>query len=297
MSLPPGQVFPPGHVWIASYPKSGNTWMRILLSNLLSGSESPEDINNLALHDGMACNREQFAEQTLLDSSLLRPHEIEDLLPAVHDANTATGTTARFVKVHDVWRCLPDGRPVLGRGARAALYLVRDPRDVAISFAFHQARTVDQVIERLNRPGNFLAGGQFQFPQQLDDWSGHVRSWLDQTVVRVHLIRYEDLRADTCGVFRRALEFLGAAFPDELAATDAVSRAVRHADFSELRRQESAKGFRERGPEQAMFFREGRSGAWREQLSNAQVCQIESAHAETMARLGYELVTKGEGIA
>ena len=290
-------IFPPGRVWLASYPKSGNTWMRILLSNLLSGNETPEDINNLSLRDGMACHREDFEELTQLDSSLLRPHEIEELLPAVHDARAATLTTARFVKVHDAWSHLPDGRPVLGAAARAALYLVRDPRDIAVSFAFHQADTFDRTIERLNRPGNFLAAGQFHFAQKLDDWTSHVRSWLDQTDLPVCLIRYEDLRADTSGVFRRSLEFLGAEFPDEAAARDAVSRAVRHADFSELRRQESEKGFHERGAKQAMFFREGRSGAWREHLSKAQVRQIEGAHAATMARLGYELADTGDGIA
>ncbi len=282
-------IFPSGQVWLASYPKSGNTWMRILLSNLLSGSENPEDINNLALRDGSACNRDDFEEYTLLDSTLLCPHEIENLMPLVQEAKAADGSTARFIKVHDAWRYLPDGRPMLGRAARAALYLVRDPRDVAVSFAFHQAATLDHTIARMNSPENFLAGGPFQLPQRVDDWSGHVRGWLDQTVLPVHLIRYEDLRADTTGVFRRALEFLGAEFHDDRAADDAISKAVFHSDFNELRRQESERGFRERRPDQAVFFREGRSGAWKEYLNAAQVRLIENAHAATMVRLGYEL--------
>lgn len=288
-------IFPPGQVWLASYPKSGNTWIRILFSNLLSRSETPDDINNLALRDGIAFSRADFEANTQLDSSLLHKHEIENLLPGVHDANAANTTTARFVKVHHVWECLSDGRPLLGHTARAALYMVRDPRDVAVSFAFHQGNSLDRTIERLNRPGCFLAGGQVQFSQRLDDWSRHVRSWLDQTVLPVHLVRYEDLLADTYGVFRRVLEFLGAQFPDEPSVHQAVSKAVRHADFTELRRQESENGFRERGAKQRVFFREGRSGAWREHLSSAQVLEIERAHGAMMMRLGYELAGKREG--
>ena len=72
-------IFPPGMVWIASYPKSGNTWLRILLANIVAGTDTPEDINKLSLDEDLAGSRELFERQTLVDSSLLHPDEIDGM--------------------------------------------------------------------------------------------------------------------------------------------------------------------------------------------------------------------------
>ncbi len=101
----------------------------------------------------------------------------------------------------------------------------------------------------------------------------------------MHLIRYEDMRGDASGALRRALDFAG-----RPASEDDIRRAVDFADFAELRRQEEEKGFREarshmRG---GQFFRRGKVGAWRDELSAEQVARIEAAHAPMMRRLGYE---------
>jgi aryl sulfotransferase len=290
-------TLPNGVVWIASYPKSGNTWMRILLSNLLAGAARPESINDLCLREGIAGSRELFEDQTLIDSHLLRPHEIEGLRPAVHDASVASKNAARFVKVHDAWSCLADGTPLLGRGARAALYLVRDPRDAAVSLAESQTISRDRAIDQMNRATRSLGPSHSQVRQWVSDWSGHVTSWLDQNSLPVYPIRYEDLRADTALVFGRALRFLGVSFESAYAEEEAILRAVRHSDFAVLQRQECENGFAERSETQESFFRAGRVGDWRRHLSEAQVRRIESAHAPAMTRLGYQLATDREAAA
>jgi aryl sulfotransferase len=294
-------TLPGGAVWIASYPKSGNTWMRILLSNLTGQPGAPRDINNLSLPgDSMASSRAMFEDQTLVDSHLLLPHEIEAWRPAVHDANAVSKNSMSFIKGHDCWTHLADGTPLLGRAARAALYLTRDPRDVAVSFAFYLAISLDRTIELMNRPDSTLPPSSSHIRQRLGDWSGHVRSWLDQTDVPVLPIRYEDLQADTAGALRRALHFLGISFEDfedGTAEKDAVSHAVRHADFAELQRQERDRGFAESSGKQEFFFRQGRVGDWRNHLSEVQTRRIESAHGTTMERLGYAPATERETMA
>jgi hypothetical protein len=273
---------PPGVVWLASYPKSGNTWLRILLSNLLG--DGPQDINDLSLKDSIASDRLDFDNRTLLDSLLLRDDEVERLRPAVHDACCAERRGAGFVKVHDAYTRLADGAPLLGRGARAALYMVRDPRDVAVSNAFHNDCSLDAAIGDLGNPTHALQGGRYrhrQVRQRLLDWSGHVASWLDQRELPVYLIRYEDLLADTAAVFGQALVAIGIA-----ATADRIAAAVRHADFAELQRQERQADFIERVGG-APFFRQGRAGGWRECLTPEQVGAIEAAHGVIMERLGY----------
>ncbi len=160
-------------VWIASYPKSGNTWLRILLSNIAAGTDTPEDINKLSLDEDLAGSRELFERQTFVDSSLLHPDEIDGMRPGALDAYAASRDRATFLKAHDSWTRLPNGSPALGTAARAALYIVRDPRDVAVSFAFHEGISIEQAIEHMNETSSFFR------PERLPGSSAN--QWLEQT--------------------------------------------------------------------------------------------------------------------
>lgn len=283
--MPPSAA-PAGLVWLASYPKSGNTWFHILLGNMLGGDE-PQDINTLSQRLLVAAHYGTIDDHALLDAQLLRSVEVDRLRPLVHDAFAAELSAAVYVKTHDAYRVLDNGMPLLGRRARAAIYLVRDPRDVAVSFAFHNDLTIDQAIADLNSPDTCLSGlAHQQVRQRLLDWSGHVSSWLGQTDVPLCLIRYEDLLADTVAEFGRALAFLG-------NPTDAATlvRTVANADFAVLQQQERRNGFVGRVGA-APFFRSGRAGGWRQHLTADQLRAIESAHGAAMDRLGYRRETE-----
>jgi hypothetical protein len=270
--------------------------MRVLLSNLISGAAAPENINRLSLQSPLAGSRSLFEDETLLESQLLRPDEADRLRPAVYQAFAASGDGgAVFMKAHDAWTRLADGAPLLGRSARGALYFVRDPRDVAVSFACFQARDFDELIRDMNCTRTVLGPNEAHLRQRLGDWSGHVRSWLEQTDIPVYLVRYEDLLGDAEDVLRGVLRFLGGTFDGNSDEALAIARAVRHAAFRSLQQQERETGFRERGRTERLlkdggpFFREGRAGSWRRRLNEEQVRRIETAHAATMTRLGYSL--------
>ncbi|HTZ03505.1 MAG TPA: sulfotransferase domain-containing protein [Xanthobacteraceae bacterium] len=288
-------------IWLASYPKSGNTWFRMLVANL-SAAEKPVDINDLPERGGIASARAPFDYLTLIDSSLLVHDEIDGLRPRVYE-ELASGAQddeydkpdavppVRFVKVHDAYTLTPKGEPLLAgrRGADGAIVIVRDPRDVAPSLANHNRLDIDGAITLMNNADAVYCAkaGQLdsQLRQKVPSWSGHVASWLDQSDIPVHLVRYEDLQSDTKAVFRTALDFAGRPAGDE-----ELARAVAFADFAELRRQEQDKGFSEtpRRPG-GLFFRRGEVGAWRDELSAEQIARIESAHGPMMRRLGYSL--------
>lgn len=274
-------------VWLASFPKSGNTWFRMLLANWLAAGDQPVGINNLKLGGNHLVTREAFDGATLLDSGLLQPGEVDRLRPAVNNILAAEAEGAWYVKTHEAYRRNADGEPLLGGAAvRAAIYLVRDPRDIASSLARHFDTSLERAIAILNSPHSALAAPptrqSVSLPQLLLGWSGHAASWLVQSDVPVHLLRYEDLKADTPAAFRRALEFLG-----EPADALRLDGAVRHSSFGELQRQEQAGGFRERVSAVHPFFRRGGAGAWRDDLSPEQVQQIEATHRGMMERLGY----------
>lgn len=297
-------------IWLASYPKSGNTWLRMLIANL-SAKEAPADINDLPERGGIASARATFDYLTLVDSGLLTYDEIDALRPRVYE-ELAHGALddeydappdappVRFVKAHDAYTLSPKGEPLLAgaRGADGAVVVVRDPRDVAPSLANHSRMSIDEAIAFMSNAGAAFcatSGRQHnQLRQQLPGWSGHVASWLEQTDIPMLLVRYEDMQADAAGTLSGVLAFAG-----QPATSEEVRRAVAFADFAQLRQQEQEKGFREapRPDKAGNFFRRGEAGAWRDELSAEQVARIESAHAVVMRRLGYELSSSADALA
>ena len=277
-----------GIVWLASFPKSGNTWFRIFLANLKAGEAGPADINNLDERGGIASSRHEFEAATMLDSSLLSHDDIDALRPRIYDEIAQGAHEQRWIKVHDAYLATPNGEPMFAtKGARAVIYLVRDPRDVAVSLAFHNSTTLDEAIKLMNDSESALCRGRKglapQLRQKLTGWSGHVTSWLDQTEIPVHVVRYEELGVAPNKCFAAALDFAGRS-----ATLTQIERAIRHSDFAELKRQEDEKGFGERMSRTAPFFRAGRIGGWRQSLSSEQAYAIEECHGAVMARLGYE---------
>ena len=113
-------------------------------------------------------------------------------------------------------------------------------------------------------------------------WSGHVSSWLEQTALRIHVVRYEDLLQDPRTAFGSIIRFVGLEWDGAR-----LDRAIEHAAFPRLRAQEERDGFDEKPPDAESFFRAGVAGSWRTALTPAQVQAIIDAHGEVMARFGY----------
>lgn len=270
-------TLPPGLIWLASYPKSGNTWMRVLLANLLHGGDAPRDINNL-FEDEALVSRWRFGDELLVDSDLFDAHELAELRRVQYAHVGAHLIKAAICKTHDRFDAA-----MLGAGARCALYLVRDPRDVAISLAHHLSVPIDVAIAQMTDPEACSGGGrQLRYP--IGDWGRHVSGWAGQQCVACKVVRYETLSDRPAATLADILRFL-----DGAATDDEIARAVRHSSFEALQRQEVAKGFREALPGQQRFFRKGRVGEWREALSLRQVRAIEAAFAPEMQRWGYAL--------
>ncbi|KRB88765.1 hypothetical protein ASE22_20320 [Sphingomonas sp. Root720] len=249
--------------------------MRVLLANLLAGADRPRDINNLSAEESLV-GRWRFCDDMLVDPDLLDAGELARLRRAQHDF-VASRLTAPFIcKTHDRF----DGS-VLGGGARRSLYLIRDPRDVAISLSHHSSIPLDHAIGQMTDAACH-ADGPMQLRYPLGDWAGHVEGWSGQDAGSTRVVRYEDLRHHTAATLSSVIVFLGG------EATDAeIRRAVAHSALEELQRQEAARGFRESRPGQDRFFRSGRVGEWRDVMTPAQVEALEERFLPVMKRWGY----------
>lgn len=274
-------------IWLASYPKSGNTWLRLMLASLLAGG-GPVHINRDGRNAyGIAASRASFDNYLDIDSGDLTQAEIDRLRPHLYGAIAASTGERVVIKTHDRWQRSADGLPLFPAAVSAgAIVILRDPRDVALSLSHHLGRDLDASIAFMADPDACFATSRHaqrsQIAQRLGSWSDHAASWLDQDEIPVCRVHYEALLADPAAELARLA--IALALPADPARIDG---AVRATSFSTLQAQERAEGFSERPSHMAAFFREGRAGGWRDILTPGQVCRLESDHGAMMARLGY----------
>ena len=236
-------------VFLASYPKSGNTWLRHLLATLLGNSAEKDDWRSAISHVGLQVGN-HFKLPGILKNG------------------------GRLIKTHESFR------PVYGK----TILLVRDGRDVVVS-EFHYRRnyrptlasnqSFDEFVER------FLTGRTCGYGA----WHEHTLSWLDVHDMRDHsllCIRYEDLKADPEEELKRVREFL------DLEATDEeIARAVEQNTVAAMRGREE-KFWKDRKDKPAVsFVRSGKAGGWREHFSDASLERFYAVTGDVMRQLGY----------
>ena len=270
-----------GIIWIASYPKSGNTWVRLFLAALASGRDV--DLARMEGASSIASSRSLIEHHVDLTIADLARDEVADLRPATYRAIARTARETLFLKAHDCFGRTPAGEALFPPEAtRGVIHLVRDPRDVCLSLAPHVGVSTDRAIALMGREAHTTGKAtRMQVAEVWGSWSDHARSWMEAEVPRLTL-RYEDMVADPLAQLGSIAAFCG------LAADDAaIEAAVRATDFAQLAAKEAESGFRERPKGMARFFRSGRAGQWREALDGDQIRRIEDEHGAMMQRLGY----------
>jgi hypothetical protein len=245
----------PDDTFLVSYPKSGNTWVRFLLANLIYPNETVgfSNINRLLPAPGVLSKR--FLK-SLRRPRILKSHEPFDV---------------RFKKV---------------------IYLVRDPRDVAVSeYHFDLKKryiesdvTLEQFVKR------FIAGTTSSY----GSWWEHTASWIGTRHGNPAflLVRYEDLLADSIGETAKIAEFLGIQ-----ADRERLQAAVERSSADRMRKLEKQEADQWTGTKNTRkeipFVRAAKSGGWKETLPAHCVEEIEMAWAPLLNFLGYPLQTQG----
>jgi hypothetical protein len=268
-------------VWLASYPKSGNTWLRAFLHNYILQPEQPYGINmlgDLSVSESIAAF---FNKHDSRPASTFSTRDVQRIRPLVHADFTCFHPDLVFVKTHNAalsFHEIPLCTPAVTAGA---IVIVRDPRDVAISFSHFSGLPVDDVISFMGNARAANRGTDAQVFEFLSSWSKHTASWI-QTEKRI-ILRYEDLLAEPQKSFGRIIKFLG-----EDAPAEKLRRAIRFSSFENLSAQEAEQGYTAAGPNAASkFFRTGHAGQWQTALTPAQTKRIEADHATIMQKFGY----------
>jgi hypothetical protein len=272
-------------VWLASFPKSGNTWLRAFLANYFQPPGKTLDINSLR----------QFTlsdiRQDFFDKANGRPYRgrtLEDWIrvrPAAVRLIAGSKSGHHFVKTHCQIRKVGGIDLIPPEVTAAAIYILRNPFDIAPSYARHLSVDLDAAIERMGSRLSVHANPN-RVMEIVGRWDEHIGSWTNAPGLPRHVMRYEDMLADPDKAFRRLLGFLRLEVDESQLthARDATS-------FDKLQKQEQEQGFRER-PGQM-----GVAGGWRDALTPQQVAKIRSDFLLALERWYPEMLAETQEFA
>lgn len=253
----------PDDVFLVSYPRSGNTWVRFLLGNLLY-QDNPVAFSN-----------------------------IESRIPEIYfntDRVLRQLPRPRVLKSHE---CFQPHYPHV-------IYIMRDPRDVAVSSYHHnlKARNIPDGYLISSFVPRFIAG---EFDPKFGSWRDNVLSWtaLRKSDPRFLFIRYEDLKADATLGLSRIVTFLErGSFHNINSSPEALHGAIELSSPERMRAMEKQEAgswvLTKRTRSDKPFVRSAISGGWKLQLSAESVASIESVWGDLMQSLGYELTSQSE---
>jgi len=269
-------------VWLASYPKSGNTWLRAFLANLMANRPTAVPLAELPRYAALDADPDLYSRLAGRPSTQLDFDQICALRPQVHAAIAAAAPRTVFVKTHSM-AGVHNGVPLLTPSVSAgAIYVVRNPLDVVVSMSHHFALTLDAAIAYLGDVRSATENTTLFTSEFLGSWSQHVASWAQLEGPRILVLRYEDLIENPQKAFGKVARLVG-------LGTDRarIERAIGHANFASLAGMEKRDGFIEAAGDHARFFRSGRSNQWREALTRDQVRRVLEDHRGQMQRFRY----------
>lgn len=269
---------PPAY-WLASYPKSGNTWVRMFLEAYMNGvvninrltATSLSDINLYAYQcvSPVPLNKLDTSAACVMRSAVL-----------AHLLITAR-SSPRIIKTHHSNCTMYDFPLIPSCMTKAAVYLIRDPRDIVVSFSEHCETSIDECISNMASDTFALISPKTPAPHYLGSWSEHVKSWSIDQPYKILYVRYEQLLQDPETWFAKILETY-----DIKVNVKKLRKSIKLCEFKKLQAQEKKEGFLEKAKNE-VFFKRGNYGGWQTSLTKEQSHRIEREHLAMMVKLKY----------
>lgn len=244
-----------------------------LNSTILDNFKSPS-FPNLALMKRLKINYKKFEE-------IVKNWEV------MQDYINLNGKT-NFVKTHNAMCTVGPYKFTLPKNTKGVIYVVRDPRDVLVSYSYHMGLDYEKSLESLSSSYNFedaLFDESRYKISLMGTWSEHYKSWKNYESCKVLIVKYEDMIMNESGTFKRIIDYL-----HEIDGTQYVEenfdKALKQSKFEELKKLEEIEGFSEKGKGDR-FFRKGKTGTWRDELPSSIINKIEKSFNKEMRELGY----------
>ncbi len=288
--------------WVSSYPKSGNTLIRAILTGLFfsnDGKVSFDSMRNIALFETTkrlnfikSVNKEDF--YNLGDLRTLSKYWQK--IQINQELKIANGFG--FLKTHSCLVSIKNNFFTTSDITKGYIYVIRDPRDLCISWAKHSNYSIDQSIEFLCNPLSVLKWinkSKYSlmpkniFPLQfISSWGEHVKSWTENDInVPKLIIKYEDLITDKETIINNIIEFFYQSFGIKIKNLDIkLKNILETTSFNYMKNIEVQNGFDEAMP-WSSFFRQGKEKEWKQILNKEQQLKIEENFRNYMINYNY----------
>ena len=274
-------------IWLASYPKSGNTWLRMFLKSYFLKPGEKFGLENSRLDNFKS---QGFPDQEILDHLRVDYNKFEEIVKnweAMQDYINLNNKT-NYIKTHNAMVTVGSYKFTTTRNTKGIIYIVRDPRDVLVSLSHHMGIDYEQTFEHLSSSLNFeypLSGDKRYKKSLMGAWSDHYKSWKNFKSCKTLIVKYEDMVLDEYNTFKKIIKYLtevdGAEYKEEK-----LIKALKQTQFDELQKMEKNEGFSEKGKGE-LFFRKGKIGEWKKDLSVNLIKKIEKMFSKEMVELGY----------
>ena len=229
--------------WIASYPKSGNTWLRALLSSYYYSKDGFFE-QNLLKQIG------QFPEKNHFNGFNYNSQIVTDTskfwIKAQEKINS--DNKLRFFKTHNVLGAIENNNFTNKRNTIGAIYIVRDPRNIITSIQNHYELDIDKALKFMLSEKKYIYDyhrendySDFQF---ISSWEKNYQSWIEQSIFPTKIIKYEDLNNKTFDTFKEIIEFIEITISSNNSFNRIKAKnSIQSTSFDKMREIENKKGF------------------------------------------------------
>ena len=280
-------------IWIASYPKSGNTWVRSLLSAYLYSEDGNFNFN--LLKKILKFPSKKYLEYFIKDFSNIKKVS-EYWITAQERINLQNENKSIFLKTHSALCTLEKNPFTNKKNTQAVIYIVRDPRNVITSVGNHYSMNIKESYNFMTDKNRIITqdkwgGDNFGISEVLGSWSDHYKSWKNMNFAPILNIKYEDLIYDTKKSLIKIINFLQR-FTEIKIDNEKISRTVESCNFENLSKMEKNEGFIEAAYSEKLkkkvnFFHLGRKNNWKNLLDQEMEKKIREAFHNEMEELKY----------
>ncbi len=270
-------------VWIASYPKSGNTWIRALISYYLYSQKEEFDFKLLKKIPKFI-QRKFIAPVGNLDKIEKNPITISEFWESAQ-IRLNLDNEIKFLKTHNA--CVSyDGKWFTDKKNSAGyIYVVRDPRSVVCSYASHHNISLEKALKDLSNENQIGIDTEDKMAELVSSWKINYQSWSKKKDYPGIIIRYEDLIDNTEKEFEKIIIFLKKILKNDLDKKR-IKKTINACKFTNLSKIENDFGFEE-SINNNKFFRKGQKDSWKSELNSDLRKEIEKIFKHEMIALGY----------
>ena len=277
-------------IWIASYPKSGNTWIRSIISSYFFSDTGKFNFDLLE-------NIPQYPSSKYFKFPIKKPGEVSLYWKSTQDELSKNNKNV-FLKTHNAMVALNGRDFTSSTNTLGSIYIVRDPRNIISSMKNHYdfddySETFDFMVNKKKFIWDERENNNYSSFQFLGSWSDHYKSWLKNSSFKTLLVKYEDLEKDCYSTSLKIIEFINFLKGENVKVDEKkLFNCIQTTNFDILKKKEIETGFQESikyKDKKKDFFYLGPKNKWQEKLPKDILSRVKKEFIDDLKYFNYSL--------